>query len=73
MLISPIGRGAVYCVVEHLFDNYTKQETEMQYKFCEQLTVLTITYERRNVYALNSHAIPDRAGTENDTQLLQLG
>ena len=29
-LISPIGRGAVYCIVEHLFDNYTKQETEMQ-------------------------------------------
>ena len=37
------------------------------------MTALTITYERRNAYALNSHAIPDRAGTENDTQLLQLG
>ena len=66
MLISPIGRGAVYCVVEHLFDNYTKQEHEMQQKFCEQLTALTITYERRNAYALNSQTIPDRAGTEND-------
>ena len=29
-LISPIGRGAAYRIVEHLFDNYTKQETEMQ-------------------------------------------
>ena len=37
------------------------------------MTALTITYERRNAYALNSHAIPDRTGTENDTQLLQLG
>ena len=37
------------------------------------MTALTITYERRNAYALNSHAIPDRAGTENDAQLLQLG
>ena len=37
------------------------------------MTALTITYERRNAYALNSHAIPGRAGTENDTQLLQLG
>ena len=37
------------------------------------MAVLTITYERRNAYALNSHAIPDRTGTENDTQLLQLG
>ena len=37
------------------------------------MTALTITYERRNAYALNSHAIPDRAGPENDTQLLQLG
>ena len=34
---------------------------------------LTITYERRNAHALNSHAISDRAGAENDTQLLQLG
>ena len=73
MLISPIGRGAVYCVVEHLFDNYTKQETEMQQKICAQMTALTITYERRNAYALNSHAIPGRMGAENDTQLLQLG
>ena len=37
------------------------------------MTALTITYERRNAYALNSHAIPNRAGTGNDTQLLQLG
>ena len=37
------------------------------------MTALTITYERRNANALNSHAIPVRAGTENDTQLLQLG
>ena len=37
------------------------------------MTALTITYERRNAYALNSHAIPVRAGTENDTQMLQLG
>ena len=37
------------------------------------MTALTITYERRNAYALNSQAIPVRAGTENDTQLLQLG
>lgn len=34
--------------IEHLFDNYTKQEIKMQQKFCEQLTVLSITYERRN-------------------------
>ena len=37
------------------------------------MTALTITYERRNAYALNSQAISDRTGTENDTQLLQLG
>ena len=37
------------------------------------MTALTITYERRNAYALNSHAIPDRAGTENGAHLLQLG
>ena len=37
------------------------------------MTALTITYERRNAHVLNSQAIPDRAGTENDTQLLQLG
>ena len=73
MLISPIGRGTVYCIVEHLFDNYIKQEIKMQQKFCERVAVLTITYERRNANALNYHTIPGRAGSKTGVPLLQLG
>ena len=37
------------------------------------MTVLTITYERRNANALNHHTIPGGASAEIGVPLLQLG